>query len=62
MLKSSNKPYPLKYHRDLSEHRALLKYGLNSPETSEMLYLQNEIMQREPIGSSLSTISPNIDE
>jgi len=52
----------MKHHWDSSEHKVFLKDGQHSSETCWMLYLQKEIMQREPTGSSWSTISPNIDE
>jgi hypothetical protein len=61
-LKFSNKPYPLKHHRDSSEDRAFPKYGQHSLETGEMHYLEKDIMQQESTGSSLPTISANIDE
>jgi len=43
-------------------HWRFLKYGRHLPETCQVLYLQKEIIRQEPTGSSLSTISPNIDE
>jgi len=39
-----------------------LKYGQHSPETCQVLYMQNEIISREPTGGLLWTISPTIDQ
>jgi len=43
-------------------HWPSLQYGQHLPETCYVLYLQNEIIQREQTRGSLSTISPNINE